>query len=535
MEVVLFVFLMLGVCKLKLIKNMKFLLAIILSLLTIVFIINLNKNESASTILETLSISSKGNGAEEPFNISIMLNYHTADASNDRIKQLIEEATNTKLDIHFIPDANYNSRLNTAYATDTLPMVVPMNFQMFNQYKGAIRDGQFWEIGPYLNEFDNLRKLKQEIVGNTKVDGRIYSLYQGRPLSRQGIIYRKDWADNLGLSAPTTTDEFFEMARAFTEDDPNRSGKEDTIGLAERSDLVYGAIKTISSWFGVPNEFGLKEGQVLPQFMFSEYMDTLYFMREMYSKGYMNQNFPITSKNDQMGLFINGIAGIYIGSMLDVNKLYNDTSAKNPEVVLDVHNYVRGPHGEFGIWSIPGFSNVILFPKSAIKTEEELKKVLAFYDQLMSPEISNIFLWGIEGEHYEVVDGMAKIIDRNLHDKEVRPYLALEVGEPETNGGYDRYYGYDIQVKAIDLSLQNEKYLIHNPTITLDSESFILDGGPLYEMMEDATFQFILGLIDEEGFQKAINEWLNKGGEAIIEEYTNSYMNQDKYNPIKKG
>ncbi|WP_347835768.1 hypothetical protein [Gracilibacillus sp. JCM 18860] len=88
--------------------------------------------------------------------------------------------------------------------------------------------------------------------------GELYTLYQGRPLSRQGIIYRKDWAENLGLEAPTTTDEFMEMVRAFTEDDPDGNGKDDTFGLTDRSDLIYGAFKTVSSWFGTPNYWGEK-------------------------------------------------------------------------------------------------------------------------------------------------------------------------------------------------------------------------------------------------------------------------------------
>ncbi|RXJ02611.1 extracellular solute-binding protein [Anaerobacillus alkaliphilus] len=487
--------------------------------LLVVLAVSCSKNESAT--------KSEGKEGDLPFEISIMLNYHTPEIPNGRIKSLIEDATNTSLNIHFIPDDNYIDRLNTAFATGTLPMVVPMNFQMFNQFKDAIRDEQFWEIGPYLQEYENLRKLKPEILANTKVDGKIYSLYQGRPLSRQGIIYRKDWADYLGLSAPTTTDEFFELARAFTEDDPNRTGKNDTIGLTERSDLVYGAFKTIASWFGVPNDFGKQDGKIQPEFMFPQYMDTLVFMRNLYENGYVNQNFPVTSKNDQQALFKNGVAGIYVGSMADVNNLYKETVVKHPEVVFDVHNNVKGPHGEFGVWAIPGYSNVVLFPKSSVKTEADLKQILSFYDNLMKPEISNLLLWGIEGEHYEVVNGMAKIIDSSLHDDEVRPYLAMEIGESETRGSYERYFSYDVQVKAIDLISNNERYLIHNPAIALDSDTFVLDGGSLYQIIEDATIKYILGQIDEEGFQVAVELWLENGGNQIIEEYTESYNKQN--------
>ena len=78
--------------------------------------------------------------------------------------------------------------------------------------------------------------------------------------------------------------------------------------------------------------------------------------------------------------------------------------------MLDVHNRVLGPEG-YGIWASQGYGTVILFPKSAIATEEELKSVLSFYDALMSPELANLMYWGIEGIHYTIQNGKAMAVD----------------------------------------------------------------------------------------------------------------------------
>src|SRR5690625_3917587 len=251
----------------------------------------------------------------------MMINLHTPEVPGDKILNLVEDATNLELDIEWVPDNNYEEKLNTAFATGTMPEVVSIGADQIDQFKEAIRDDQFWEIGPYLEEYENLGKLKDTIVENTKVNGKVFGLYQGRPLSRSGVIYRKDWADNLGLSAPTTTEEFFEMARAFTEDDPDGNGKDDTIGLTDRNDLIYGSFKTIASWFGTPNYWGEKEGEILPQFMFPEYVETMDFIKKLHENGYMNQDFPVTSKEDQTEMFKNGTAGVYVGSMSDVKSL----------------------------------------------------------------------------------------------------------------------------------------------------------------------------------------------------------------------
>ncbi|WP_347835544.1 hypothetical protein [Gracilibacillus sp. JCM 18860] len=130
-------------------------------------------NESAS--------SGEGNDGDSDGRptIHFMTNLLTPNVPNDKILTKVEEVTGYNLEIDWVPDNNYNERLNSAFATNSLPDVVGIGFQQINQFKDAIRDGQFWEIGPYLEEYENLSKLKEEIINNSKVDGKVYGIYQG--------------------------------------------------------------------------------------------------------------------------------------------------------------------------------------------------------------------------------------------------------------------------------------------------------------------------------------------------------------------
>jgi len=487
-------------------------------MISILLIVGCGKNS------ENGSKDSNGkNSSDGSTTISIMATLHTPEVPDEKVRNLIEEAANVELDIEWVPDNNYNEKLNTAFATGTLPQVVSVGFEHLDQFREAIQDDQFWEIGPYLDDYENLLNLKESIVENSMIDGKIYGIYQGRPLSRQGIIYRKDWADNLGLSAPKTVEDLFEMAKAFTEDDPDGNGADDTIGITDRGDLVYGAFKTVSSWFGTPNNWGEKDGELLPEFMFPEYIETMDFMKDLRDEGYINKDFPITSKDDSSAMLKNGTAGIRIGGMADVGSLYNDAKELDPNIEYDVHNYIEGPNGEFSTWSIPGFGSLFLFPKSATKTEEELREILAFYNEMMGPEVANLLYWGVEDEHYTLIDGKAKVTDdQEKFDREVKPYLALEVGEPETNGRYEGYLDYEPKEKSEELFKDNENYLIHDPTITLVSDTFVRDGERLQKIIDDATFNYILGEIDLDGFNKEIEKWEEQGGSKIIEEYNAS-------------
>jgi putative aldouronate transport system substrate-binding protein len=44
------------------------------------------------------------------------------------------------------------------------------------------------------------------------------------------VMVRQDWLDKLKLPLPKTTEEYLQVAKAFTEQDPDGNGKKDTLG-----------------------------------------------------------------------------------------------------------------------------------------------------------------------------------------------------------------------------------------------------------------------------------------------------------------
>lgn len=457
--------------------------------------------------------------------ISIMANLHTAEVPSDTIEKVLEEWTGTELSIQWVLDGIYDEKVYAAIASGTLPKALYLkNASSLAYFKDEIRSGLFWEIGPYLDDYPNLGRLKPEVLQNTSVDGKLYALYQERALARQGIIYRKDWADRLGLAAPETLDELYVMLKKFTYDDPDGNGRDDTFGLTDRNDLIYGAFKTIASYFGTPNRWGWHNDSLQPEFRSPEYMETMKFFRKLHEEGLINPDFPITSKQDQQELFTTGKAGVYVGAMGDVLSLEARLKANDPDAVLDVHNRVLGPNG-YGIWATQGYGTVVLFPKSALPSEAELREVLAFYNELMSPELANYIYWGIEGQHYTVRDGKALAVNAfELREKDVKPYQALMIGGPSTIEGMLAPVTLNqAKDKAERLILDNERFLINDPTVPLESPTYNEIGIRLEDNMRDATYQFILGMIDENGYETQFKRWLNDGGQQIIAEYNAAY------------
>lgn len=512
------------------------LLLIIISILAMVFVAacsgnNGNNNGSSSTPSQSTNNGGSGGGGGGsdsdggdkdggPIPIEIMVPQHTAEIPDEKIELMIEEMTGYDITYQWVPDGTYAERLSAAFGTGQLPEVVyQRNATSFPLFKEAMKDGQFWEIGPLLSEFPNLSRLNPDILDNTRVDGKLYTLYIGRPLSRQGVIYRADWAEQLGISEPTNIQEFEDMLKAFTD---AKLGGPDTIGLTDRADLIFGAFKTISSWFGTPNNWGEKDGQLLPEFMFEEYYDTMDFFRKMYDNGWINQDFPVASKDEQQDLLINGTAGVYVGAMTDVNGLTTKVNAVNPDARLDVTAHL----GKWN-WAIAGYNNVVMFPKSATPDEDRLRELLGFFDATMTPEVATLMRWGIEGEHYEREGDFARR-DSDVHttdilDRYVKGYTDQLIGEEITNGALLPLHTLPARVKAEEL-IANEllNNLVFDPTVVLDSETALEDGPRLQQIIDDATYNYMIGDIDRAGFESAVNNWLNAGGQNMIDEFNAS-------------
>ncbi|MEK5438789.1 MULTISPECIES: extracellular solute-binding protein [Paenibacillus] len=461
--------------------------------------------------------------------ISILAPLHFPQQPSKEIMAEIEKLTGVKLDIRWVPEGVYTDKMNTALTTNSLGKVTFVKFSDYNLVKNAIRSDAFWEIGPYLQEFSNLKQLNPAILKQTSVDSKIYGLYTERPSSRQGVIIRKDWLDNLHLSNPQTLDELYEVMRQFTYNDPDQNGKQDTFGLVDRNDLVYGVFKTLSSYFGTPNNWKLENHQFVPEFVTAEYMNTMNFMKKLYDEKIINQDFALTSKEVQRDKFINGIAGVFIGSMTDVKRLSIEAQNLNPKAELTLINRIEGPEG-YKVWSIPNYNGLYLFSKKAIATEDELLEVLEFFDRTMDKDVANIMMYGFEGRHYKLEGGKIILPEETseLRVQEVNPLYSLMIADISNKNIMEVAQKEQLTSLADQLSKDNESFLVDDPTVSLSSSTYDEKNVELSTIIVDATYNYILGNITAEGFQKEVEKWRASGGDQIIKEYGEAELGIEK-------
>lgn len=197
---------------------------------------------SVSKIKSLLLLSALGLGvtqayAAETLNIWIR-------ASNDskniytKEAETFEKQTGIKIE-YFNATTDFEQRLARAAAGNALPDLI---------FNDAVAIGQFIQLGiveeiepKSIAGHDNLYPIAWESTRYT--DGKYY----GVPTSAQtfALFVRKDWREKLGLPQPKTWQDVATLAKAFTTQDPDGNGKNDTYGFL----LPASTTRGYASWF----------------------------------------------------------------------------------------------------------------------------------------------------------------------------------------------------------------------------------------------------------------------------------------------
>ncbi|NHN29125.1 extracellular solute-binding protein [Paenibacillus agricola] len=457
-----------------------------------------------------------------PLPISIAL-AQVGDIPNkdSEVEQLLEKYTNTQLDIQWIPGAAYDDKVNLMIASNEMPQLLKVQYTP--NIIGAMESDLFWEVGPYLKDYKNLSAQSQQFFDNIQVNGKVYGIPIFSEIARAAIVFRKDWLDGLGLKVPKTIDDWYDVTKAMTLNDPDKNGKNDTYGIVLFKKYNEGQASLLTRFavgLGGPNKWSTVNGSFEPEFTSKEYNDVLKLFKRLYDEKLINQDFAVFDSTEAEKLFDSGRAGLKI-AVAQTGKSQQDRLSKvDPKGVVDVEP-LAGPKG-IRVAGQTGNSGIYVIPKSTVKTEAEVKKLLKFLDNVMNPDATTLLQRGVEGKHYvKTADNKAEFKDLTAFQREVKPYRDnLPYME-----GYNSLLLKDIPIgeKGIAVAKENTKYSIPNPALTLNSTTYSERGKELEQMIWDAQTKYIMGKLDDAGWQAEIEKWKKAGGSQMMDEYKASY------------
>ncbi|TYP78981.1 extracellular solute-binding protein [Paenibacillus methanolicus] len=496
----------------------------------------------ASTVLTACSSDTNNNGQaangnapatgnnqapaqeEKPYEITFASHLPGETPAEDNpFEQALEKYTNTELTMQWIPNSGYDDKINVMIASDELPTIVKVSY--VPNIISTMQNDIFWEIGPYLKDYKNLAAQPETYYNNIKVDGKIYGIPVFRPVGRAVLHYRKDWFDAKSLTVPKTLDEWYNVMKAVAEGDPDQNGKRDTYGMMLDKNYNQGTasmLTRLSVSQGGPNKWKVDDqGHFTPEFMTDEFFNTMKLFRRLYEEKLINQDFAVSDATTIDKAYESGRVAVRISGG-NAQSMQTNLEKVVPTAVMDAVG-LEGPQG-IRVPGENGNAGILTVPKSSVKNEEELKRVLTFLDQLLDKEMVNLINKGIEGKHYKVEGDVTVPLDKDADAKEVKPYRDVLLQRGEAYNMDRPMQQTPLFKKNNEVVTENEKHAVPNPALTLLSAMYTDRGADLELMITDAETKFIMGKIDEAGWQAEVENWKNAGGAQMMEEYKEAYL-----------
>jgi putative aldouronate transport system substrate-binding protein len=422
-----------------------------------------------------------------------------------------------------------DNKFNYLLASGNLPDIFMNNWL---EYQGgpekAIERGYILPLNDVIDRYaPNFKRVLEEhpeIDKMVKTDSGIYYAF---PFIRSeggrvygGPIVRKDWLDELGLSVPTTIDEWYLMLKAFKQ----KKGAAApltlrTLFLGERTAGFAGA-------FGVMGNFYIENGNVTYGYLEPGYRDYLATMSKWYREGLIDKDFAVLDLETVDKKLTSGVSGATIGWFSYIEK-YNLAALSNDSAA----RYTAAPYPTLTAGEIPKFGQLdnayAGTSSAAIKaTTKHLEAAVRWLDYAYSEEGSLLNTYGIEGVVYTMENGQPVYKDLvvanpdGLSSDQVMLQYAHQTNFPMIQRDSQLEWKFEETNQSLEVwrKTKHEEYLL--PPITPTSEeanelSALMDG--IGEYVKDAELRIILGVDPIDAYDDMVKQLKLLGIERVLE------------------
>lgn len=228
------------------------------------------------------------------------------DFDTNEFTKYFEDLTNIHVEWEIVPTSTVTEKLNLALASGDLPDVI-MTMNVTPEQQALYGEqGVLLPLNDYIEKYGvNTKKMFEEspLVESTitSADGNIYALPAPNECyhcsMRQKLWIYEPWLEKLNLDMPTTTEEFYEVLKAFKTQDPNGNGIADEIPFSGAPQVNQTSTLTTSVENFLMNSFTYApftriyvndEGKVDVPFNKDGWKEGLTYLNRLYSEGLMD-------------------------------------------------------------------------------------------------------------------------------------------------------------------------------------------------------------------------------------------------------
>jgi putative aldouronate transport system substrate-binding protein len=452
---------------------------------------------------------------------------------NDPFRAFLNETFG--VDITMNNTAEFNNEILTRFATGDPPDIVHFTGTTGEAYLRQLYDEGFLveDWNQYKSQVPGwFRNMDDNAEQYFTVDEKLIALTTAGPPNIWGWQIRKDWLATLGMDIPTTPDELLDVARAFTRNDPDNNGKDDTWAFTSSgSGKGIGEIGNYKLMWG-PMDFYIADGEVSHPVIDGTEKAFLDFMRTVVNEGLVEPNWYTVSWQERKAVLFQSRLGTAWYPGVLISEFVNEGNVTVEEAVeLWAHFPVPKGSAQGGKLMSPAFFDRMNTVSS--KSEEDTAKfgkILALMEGVSYPSdgyFSLRFGVGIDkGKKHELPGGYTAILAGPGADR----YRSSEnfLGAADWGKWHSSRADFSIFTPAtspdgIPATVFGEIELnsgaLAEPTYTPDARFIHLDKtviGELDTVVAEFEYKYIVG--DTDDYESFKNRWLNAGGQELLDD-----------------
>lgn len=453
---------------------------------------------------------------------------------------IIRDELGINLRLTMLPssDQDQDVKLQAAGAGNSLPdimMIVnrPVLTNLVDQGLIAPLDDEFIAMIPDWEA----KNEDQDSINYTTIDGVQYGLAKGSStIGVEFLCIRKDWLDKLGLEVPTNLDELFDVMYAFTYDDPDGNGLDDTYGYGAfiETTSTYKGYPGARLWplmgaFDVPGLWDFTEGNVGLSFLEPGFYDFMAYVKKMQDAGVMDPNWMSYKKDDFRAAWKQGRFGVMYEqwAALSAQSNYAPFDANFPDGEWLPIAPPAGPDGSAYVGALDKTYRILAISQKAADNGK-MEAIAKLINWLGTDEAYYLLGYGVEGENY-------------VFDENGNPSVG-DLGDNSFTGSKGQVM---TQLRNIVYTNTNDETAIRFPDYVTENSQKVISpvsyaiaaekgpwksavgsgrmptpSGDVQRFYEQGMAEFFAGQreLTPENWQKFIDDFMKMGGEAWNQE-----------------
>jgi len=462
----------------------------------------------------------------EPVKASIFFaNARVENAFSDLTKEYLKE--NLGLDFELITGVdNWQQKYALLVSSGDIPSLSVIPAANFYEYA---TQGAYADLTDLVGNYPNLKSYVNE--GNwprVSVGDSIYAIPGNNTAGKWNLTYRKDWLDNLGLEVPQTYEEFVEVMRAFTEDDPDGNNVNDTFGYGNNTlHMFYGMFNATPGYYNIVGD----EVEICS--VSDGYKQALMTFKDLYDKKYVDPE-VYTQKGEQFWQKLSqGKFGAWVGWWSELSGAYSGYGFldSQPDGELVAGPAVVGPNGNAGMTASDPMDNVLAISYKC----ENVDVLMNYLDWSTTDYGYRVSRYGVEGKGFTVdANGDLDYLYLRDPDRKMADGTIIE-GDPEIFCYLNRIDLYPDQLMG-DTIAQMKSYegyvaardnpLFLNGFLGITTEEYQNKMPDITKYEDDMRIKFLLGDENFDNWDAYVNEYIRLGGMEVAESLLAAYNAQ---------